>query len=329
MEFSADERLVLGAICGYFHTHSTWPTYDYLDKTLGDDHEDLDLEAVAHKLEPFMYDGPYSPMVGWDPQRQTFLSISALSTCLIEGICPQVAEDLEAFMTVLRLCVEKYRARVHDNPQSAQITSEELHDRFGMSELMLRKVFELAARGGLTFGSSSRDASPGQPASWTFNVSPDVRKYRRVATIDDFIRVREHAREEQRRRYQSFTQGTVTTQALIPDSADISESPVANGGSSVPAVVQPRPISVFPIGPFARNEQLCFILMPFAEELVPVYEEAIAPAATQAGLECQRADEIIKPGAVMAQVWRSLMESRVVVADLTNMNPNVFYELSR
>jgi hypothetical protein len=59
----------------------------------------------------------------------------------------------------------------------------------------------------------------------------------------------------------------------------------------------------------------------------PVYEEAIAPAATQAGLECHRADEIMKPGAIMAQVWQSLMESRVVVADLTNMNPNVFYEL--
>jgi hypothetical protein len=196
-----------------------------------------------------------------------------------------------------------------------------------MSELTLRKVFEMASRAGLTFGSSSGEASPGQPPSWTFTVSPDVRKYHQVATIEDFIRVREHAREEQRRRYQSITQGTGATQVLIPDPADISESPVAADGSSVPAVVQLRPISLFPAGPVVRNEQLCFILMPFAEELVPVYEEAIAPAATQAGLECRRADEIMKPGAIMAQVWQSLMESRVVVADLTNMNPNVFYEL--
>lgn len=29
----------------------------------------------------------------------------------------------------------------------------------------------------------------------------------------------------------------------------------------------------------------------------------------------------------MAQVWQKLMEARVVIADLTNMNANVFYEL--
>jgi hypothetical protein len=205
MEFSVDERLVVQVICSYFHTHAKWPTYDYLDKALSDDHEDLDVGAIGRKLEPFMYDGPYAPMIGWDAQRQTFLNISALYTCLIEGICPDVGEDLDAFMQVVRLCVEKYRARDHDNPQSAQITSAELRDRFGMTDLMLRKVFDLISGAGLTAGSSSTEPTPNQPMSWTCTVSPDVRTHRRAETIADFLRLRESARQAQRPGYQPFT----------------------------------------------------------------------------------------------------------------------------
>lgn len=91
--------------------------------------------------------------------------------------------------------------------------------------------------------------------------------------------------------------------------------------------MQLQPISLFPAGPFTRNEHLCFVLMPFAAELLAVYDQAIVPAATSVGLECRRADEIMKPGGIMAQVWQALMEARVVVADLTGKNANVFYEL--
>lgn len=88
-----------------------------------------------------------------------------------------------------------------------------------------------------------------------------------------------------------------------------------------------RPISLYPPGPYTRNDHRCFVLMPFADDLRKVYDDAIVSAATQAKLECRRADEIFTPGGIMIQVWESMMQARVVVADLTNMNPNVFYEL--
>lgn len=329
MKFSADERLVLEMICSYFHEHGTWPTYDYLDRKLSDDHDDLDVETVGRKLEPFTYDYGdwYIPMTGWEPQHQISLGISAIHSCLAEGICPEIAEDLEAFMTVLRLCVEKYRARDLENAQNTQVTSDELRDRFGMSDLMLHKVFELVSRAGLTFGASSRDASAGQPAWWTFTVSPDVRKFRKVTTIDDFLRVRENVRAAHRRGYPSTTlpNAMPDTGGLEPE--DVFGNAVFADPSNTLAAMQLHPISLFPTGPFTTNEHLCFVLMPFAPALRPVYDNAIVSAATYAGLECRRADEIFKPGGIMAQVWQKLMEARVVVADLTNMNANVFYEL--
>lgn len=327
MVFSDNERLVLGTICRYFHEHAKWPTYDYLDTALSD-HDGLDVENVGQKLEPFMYDAPYAPMAGWDPTRQTFLNISALQTCLSDGIFPEIAEDLDAFMQVVHLCIERYRARDHDNPQSAEITSAEVRDRFGMSDLMLRKVFELISRANLTAGSSSSEAQ------WTFNVSPNIRKYLRVSTIEDFLRVRENLRTEQRQRYLPAMQGPATPNAWgnhalspIAEPSLGQTTGTASNQVNVSTIVQLRPVSLFPSGPFTRIEHLCFVLMPFAEELRPVYDEAIVPAVTQAGLECQRADEIMKPGGIMAQVWESLMQARVVIADLTNMNANVFYEL--
>lgn len=321
MEFSADDRLFLEETCRYFHTHGKWPTYDYLDRTLTADHENLDVEEIGYRLEPFMIDGPYAPVGGWDPQRQAFLNISALSTCVREGIYPEVTEDLDAFMVVCSLAIEKYNQRDHDSPINPQISSDELRDGFGMSDLMLRKVYALVGQTNLINGSSYRDATNDQPAWWSFSISAEVRRYRRVATIDDFIQAREKARRKQSLRYPS---GEIVFTQPYPE--DLYLTPTPSVTTSDPAV-QLRPISLFPSGPFSRNEHLCFVLMPFAEDLWAVYTDAIVPAASDIGLECQRADEIMRPGGVMAQVWQALVEARVVVADLTGMNPNVFYEL--
>jgi hypothetical protein len=88
-----------------------------------------------------------------------------------------------------------------------------------------------------------------------------------------------------------------------------------------------QPISVFPAGPFARRDKLCFVLMPFAKEFQDVYDYMIKPSVETAGLECRRADDIMESGDILAQIYRSLMEARVVIADLTGANGNVLYEL--
>src|SRR5690349_23770168 len=109
MTFPEPQRIFLATICNYFHDSGKWPTYGDLDRALMH-RTDFDVEDLGRELEPFMYDAPYSPMSGWDPQRATFLNLSALDRCVKEGICPALADDLDAFILAVRLGIEKYLA---------------------------------------------------------------------------------------------------------------------------------------------------------------------------------------------------------------------------
>ncbi len=78
---------------------------------------------------------------------------------------------------------------------------------------------------------------------------------------------------------------------------------------------------------YVPNPNLCFVLMPFRAELDQIYRTVVQPCIEAEGLLCRRADEIVGNSAIMQDVWQSICEARIVVADLTGRNPNVFYEL--
>jgi len=72
----------------------------------------------------------------------------------------------------------------------------------------------------------------------------------------------------------------------------------------------------------------CFVMMPFAMPLGHYYEKVYKPAIEKAGLKAVRADtEIFGAGKIMDQVWSGINAAKVLVAELTSRNPNVFYEL--
>ena len=75
------------------------------------------------------------------------------------------------------------------------------------------------------------------------------------------------------------------------------------------------------------NEKFCFVLMPFLDELKPVYEDHIKPTLVSLGFSCERADSIFDNKPVMESIWENILKARIVIADLTGKNPNVFYEI--
>lgn len=54
----------------------------------------------------------------------------------------------------------------------------------------------------------------------------------------------------------------------------------------------------------------------------------IVPAVSQRGYVALRADQISEPGIITSQVIQHIVDDPLVVADLTERNPNVFYELA-
>jgi hypothetical protein len=72
----------------------------------------------------------------------------------------------------------------------------------------------------------------------------------------------------------------------------------------------------------------CFVMMPFAAPLGTHYGLIYEPAIKNAGLKPVRADDdIFATGKIIDQVWAGIRAARVLVAELTSRNPNVFYEL--
>lgn len=72
----------------------------------------------------------------------------------------------------------------------------------------------------------------------------------------------------------------------------------------------------------------CFVMMPFAAPLGDYYTKIYKPAIEKAGLRPVRADaDIFGTGKIIDQIWSGINSAKVLVAELTTRNPNVFYEL--
>ena len=83
------------------------------------------------------------------------------------------------------------------------------------------------------------------------------------------------------------------------------------------------------------KKKACFVISPIGPAdsatrkrsdmaLKHVFKSALEPL----GYEVTRADEISVPGSITLQVLERVLEADLVIADLTEHNPNVFYELA-
>src|SRR2546429_1032489 len=81
----------------------------------------------------------------------------------------------------------------------------------------------------------------------------------------------------------------------------------------------------------------CFVVGPIGDEGTPTRERADALLefivkrvleAPPFDMAVRRADEIQKPGLITQQVIERVVNADLVAADLTDHNPNAFYELA-
>lgn len=75
------------------------------------------------------------------------------------------------------------------------------------------------------------------------------------------------------------------------------------------------------------SSDICFVIMPFGGWLDDYYETIYQPAITAAGLKPHRADDLYRPSTIVNDIWAYTRRAKLLLADLTGKNPNVFYEL--
>lgn len=79
----------------------------------------------------------------------------------------------------------------------------------------------------------------------------------------------------------------------------------------------------------------CFVICPIGSSQSSernhsdqLLNHILKPVALEHGYEISRADTLPKSGLITTQIITSLIDSDLVIADLTGGNPNVFYELA-
>jgi hypothetical protein len=82
-------------------------------------------------------------------------------------------------------------------------------------------------------------------------------------------------------------------------------------------------------------ERICFVIAPIGDPETEIRKRSdqvlkhiIRPVVEAKGYKAKRADEIAEPGMITGQVIQHIINDPLVVADLTDRNPNVFYELA-
>jgi hypothetical protein len=83
------------------------------------------------------------------------------------------------------------------------------------------------------------------------------------------------------------------------------------------------------------SSKTCFVIFPIGDpgtgtrtRADQVFKHIIEPVVSALGYEATRADEMRPPGVITSQVLAAVADSDLVVADLTDHDANVFYELA-
>jgi hypothetical protein len=80
-------------------------------------------------------------------------------------------------------------------------------------------------------------------------------------------------------------------------------------------------------GTSSSSKPHAFVAMPFTAELEDVFHYGIQGPVKSAGLLCERVDQAVFDGLIIARIRERIEAARVVVADLSYANPNVYLEV--
>lgn len=76
-----------------------------------------------------------------------------------------------------------------------------------------------------------------------------------------------------------------------------------------------------------RDPGTAFVVMQFSDPYQTLYSDVIQPVIESYKLRVYHAGEVFGPGIILEDITRGIVEARIVIAEITPPNQNVFYEL--
>lgn len=204
--------------------------------------------------------------------------------------CDGSDSDLSNVLAALRWCVAAERK--HDPTVSPapglDVTKPEMSRGLALSGDELDRVFAVFASEGFSSGHSI----PSDEADpWSLHIDRRIRLYKNVTSVPELLAATE--------RTQPPAQGVQIE--TVPDAQNADDD---------------------------QNDPKVFVLMPFGPDWSRHVYDAIKLGCSRVGApDVQRADAITKPGLITTQILTAIAEADVIVADLTEANGNVMYEV--
>ncbi len=78
---------------------------------------------------------------------------------------------------------------------------------------------------------------------------------------------------------------------------------------------------------FLIESDLCFVLMSFKEPYNEIYNKIIKPTVEKEGFRCVKSDDIFSTSAVIEDIWENINKASLIIAEISDNNANVMYEL--
>ncbi|MBF6606389.1 MAG: AAA family ATPase [Chloroflexi bacterium] len=164
---TADELHLLQLVFDRFHATGVWPHVSELQLELDRAKDRLDVVAVGEDLDPGL------GAVQWGPHGEVSLTLHGIALCAGE------AEELSDTLAVVQFAYQLYL----EAGIGAEIRSEELAARFGMSDLRLRRVHLIIQRLPGLGGGGGIEGGP-----WRRQVDLGIRRFADVTKVDDLLR---------------------------------------------------------------------------------------------------------------------------------------------
>jgi hypothetical protein len=89
-----------------------------------------------------------------------------------------------------------------------------------------------------------------------------------------------------------------------------------------------EPSKIF-VRKYPPEKGLIFVIMPFAGKLKEVFDVVLVSCAKELKMKCFRADDkrTYTSEPLMQEIWSHIQRAEIIIADITDRNPNVMYEL--
>jgi hypothetical protein len=76
-----------------------------------------------------------------------------------------------------------------------------------------------------------------------------------------------------------------------------------------------------------RSRPIAFVAMKFGDRFDVIWNNVIRDVIEGEGLDALRADDLAGPTPILEDIKRKISDARILIADVTTANPNVFYEI--